>query len=155
MRTRMIRLIVLAAISAGFAVPATAQKGRDGPEGGVGYGGAKVQMHPIMVPTRNFAGQVRFEVLTVRLVLDAGPKERPACFSVPIVHEKMLMYLYRAKLVPGDLIGQHRKVLAKALLDVAIKSTAKGFYSAVELVEETSQVSELEPKSQTIINQCK
>ena len=155
MRTRMIRLIALAAISAGLAVPAAAQKGKDVPEGAVGYGGAKVQMHPIMVPTRNSAGQVRFEVLTVRLVLDAGPKERPACFSVPIVQEKMLMYLYRAKLVPGDLIGQRREVLAKALLDVAIKSTAKGFYSGVELVEGTSQVAELDPKSQTLSNQCK
>lgn len=137
-----------------LASAAVAQKGA-APEEAVGYGGARVQMQPMMVPVRNSSGQVRFEVLTVRLVLDSGPRERPACFSVPIVHEKMLIYLHNAKLVPGDLIGQRREVLATTLLGVAAKATAKGFYSAVELVKGTTQVTELDPKSQTLSNQCK
>lgn len=145
----MIRLLHILALAAALlaAQPSTAQ------QGGVGYGGAKVQLQPMMVPTRNSAGEVRYEVLTVRLVLDVGERERPACFSIPYVHEAMLLYLYHANLTPADLIGQRQEVLAKSLLDVAIKATDRGFYSAVEIVNEGTQA--MDPKSQTLSNQCK
>jgi hypothetical protein len=96
---------------------------------------------------------VRYEVLTVRVVLDVGERERPACFSIPYVHEAMLTYLYHANLTPADLIGQRQEVLAKNLLEVAIKTTDRGFYSAVEIVNEGTQA--MDPKSQTLSNQCK
>lgn len=102
---------------------------------GVGYGGPYVQLKPLMVPTHTSNGAVQYEVLTLRLVLDAGPRERPACFSAPIVHEKLLVYLSNAKLTSADMIGQRKDVLAKKLLEVAIASTDKGFYSAVEIVD--------------------
>lgn len=125
-------------------------------EGAVGYGGSKVQMHPMMVPVRNSAGQVRFEVLTLRIILDTGPKERPACFSVPIVHEKILMYLYHAKLTPDDLQGQKRELLAKNILNVAVRSTERGYYSGIEVVNIDDRGTQaLDPKSQTLSNQCK
>src|SRR4051812_24297423 len=66
-------------------------------EGAVGYGGAKVQMSPFMVPYRASSG-VRYEPVMVRLVLDSGPKERSACFSVPYVHDRFLAYFYKANL---------------------------------------------------------
>ncbi|MCB2107584.1 MAG: hypothetical protein KDE14_07790 [Rhodobacteraceae bacterium] len=130
---------------------------------GVGYGGAKVELQPMMVPTRNSSGEVRYEVLTLRIVLDAGPRERPACFSIPYVHEKLLTYMYHANLTPADLIGQRQEVLAKNLLKVAIDATDKNFYSAVEIVDEGAQAMKqldpnaraLDPKSQTLSNQCK
>ncbi|MDX2142217.1 MAG: hypothetical protein SFV19_02575 [Rhodospirillaceae bacterium] len=137
----------------------------------VGYGGAKVQMQNFMVPTHSPKGQVRFEVLTLRLVLDAGPRERAACFSVPIVHEKMLMFLYDAKLSPTDLVGQRKDILAKRLLEVAINATAKGYYSGVEIVDESTLALEaklamapkasadakdlLDNKSKTLTSQCR
>ena len=123
---------------------------------GVGYGGAKVQLQPMMVPTRNSSGEVRYEVLTLRVVLDSGPRERPACFSLPYVHEKLLTYMYHANLTPADLIGKRQEVLAKNLLNVAIKATDKNYYSAIEIVDEGDQAkSQLDPKSQTLSNQCK
>ncbi|MBM3513767.1 MAG: hypothetical protein FJX59_08630 [Alphaproteobacteria bacterium] len=141
---------VVAAVLA-VAAPAFAQKKAE--DSAVGYGGAKVQLQPFMVPVRNNAGQVRFEVVTIRLVLGPAPRDRPACFSIPIVHEKLLLYFFRAKLVPGDLIGQRREVLAKSLLDVAIKSTQKGYYSAVELVQADDKLTD--PVSLTLTSQCK
>jgi hypothetical protein len=149
----MKRLVYTIAALFMVAAPAIAQQGAA--EGGVGYGGARVQMQPLMVPIRSTSGQVRFEVLTVRISIAPGSRERPACFSVPIVHEKMLMYLYGANLKPGDLIGQRREVLANALLDLATKSTAKGYYSKVEFVELDGRATDLDPVSQTISNQCK
>jgi hypothetical protein len=144
-------LIVLVPLLLGLGVPASAAEEDEAK--GVGYGGAKVQMQPLMVPTRAKDGSVRFEVLTVRLILDAGARERPACFSIPIVHEKMLMYLYKANLTSADLDGPRLEVLANNLLDVAIKTTAKGYYAGIEIVDESSQA--MDPKSQTLSNQCK
>lgn len=138
----------------------------------VGYGGAYVQLKPLMVPTRDPDGRVSFEVVTVRLILDAGERERVACFSAPIVHEKLLMYLYDAKLTKADLVGQRREVLAKKMLDVAIGATAKGFYSAVQIIDPgglelqakkaaggksaaaATPAEQLENKSKTLTNQC-
>jgi hypothetical protein len=162
-------LLIICAIA--FAVlggPASAEDDEAEP---VGYGGAKVQMQNFMVPARLPNGSVRFEVLTVRLVLDAGSRERAACFSVPIVHEKMLMYLYDAKLTPTDFVGTRKDILAKRLLEVAINATAKGYYSAVEVVDESTLALEsklamtpkasadakdlLDNKSKTLTSQCR
>jgi len=150
----MKQFLIALALAALAALPAQAQ---EKVEGAVGYGGSKVQMHPMMVPVRNSAGQIRFEVLTLRIVLDTGPKERPACFSVPIVHEKMLMYLYHAKLKPEDLQGQQKRdLLAKNLLNVAVKTTERGYYSGIELVNiDDPGKQALDPKSQTLSSQCK
>ena len=94
--------------------------------------------------------------VTLRLVLDTGPKERPACFSVPIVHEKMLMYLYHANLTPPDLVGARRELLAKNLYAVAVKTVGKGFYSGVEMINiDDRGENPLDPKSQTLSAQCK
>lgn len=150
---RRLILLCLAVLAAGLAAAAPALAQKKGEDSAVGYGGAKVQLQPFMVPVRNTAGDVRFEVLTLRLVLGPAPRDRPACFSIPIVHEKLLLYFYRAKLVPGDLIGQRREVLAKTLLGVATKATQKGYYSAVEIVDTDDKLTD--PVSLTLTNKCK
>ena len=61
----------------------------------IGYGGAIVQMLPLMAPY-HAGGGVRYEALTIRLVLDQGPRERPACFSVPYLHDRFLAYVYQS-----------------------------------------------------------
>src|SRR4051812_36055684 len=87
-------------------------------EGGkVGYGDVIIQMTPMMAPYRTSTG-TRYELITVRLQLapdTSGGNERGACFMVPIIHEKMLMYLHSAKLQLADFTGQRREVLEKAL----------------------------------------
>lgn len=82
-----------------FAFPALAAE-----EGAVGYGGAKVQLAPIMSPYRTSSG-VSYQVVMVRLVLDVGVNERPACFMAPIVHEQILFHLYKTMPQPEDLRG--------------------------------------------------
>lgn len=138
----------------------------------VGYGGAYVQLKPLMIPVVASNGAVSYDAMTLRLVLDAGERERVACFSAPIVHEKILMYLYGAKVSPADLVGKRKEVLEKALLDVAIASTAKNYYSAVKIVDQAqlqleakvaasgkakaaaTPEEQMENKSKTMTNQC-
>jgi hypothetical protein len=118
----------------------------------VGYGGAKVQMAPIMSPYR-VGNTVRYQVVTVRLVLDVGLNERPSCFMVPVVHEKFLMYFYKTQPVPEDFKGQRLDVMQKNLLDIATATTDRGFYAGVEVVDDTAPA--LDPKSQTLSTQCR
>ncbi|TAL00559.1 MAG: hypothetical protein EPO08_13335 [Rhodospirillaceae bacterium] len=118
----------------------------------IGYGGAKVQMMPFMVPYRDDAG-VHYQPLAIRLVLDAGPNERPACFGVPYVHDRLLAYLYRANLTADDFVGERRDMLAKNLFDAAVDMVGKGFYTGVEIVGPDSAA--LDCKSATLTSQCK
>ena len=124
----------------------------EGGEGKIGYSDSEIQLNGMMVPIKTRNG-MNYEVLTLRLQLAPGETERPACWMVPIVHEKMLMYLHEANLSSDDFVGQKRELLAKALLDVAVKTTDKGYYSGVILVEETSPP--LAQKSLTLSSQCK
>lgn len=119
----------------------------------VGYGGAKVQLMPLMVPYRVPGAGVRYNVVSVRLVLDVGLNERPACFMAPVIHEKFLLYFYKTMPPPEDFAGQRLDVMKEALLKVAIDATTRGMYSAVEFVDETSPP--LDPKSLTLTSQCK
>ena len=96
----------------------------------IGYGGAKVPLAPIMAPYR-IGKSVRYQVVTVRMVLDVGLNERPACFMIPVVHEKILLYLYKAMPQPADLEGQRKDVFLKALLDVATDATDRGLFSGI------------------------
>jgi hypothetical protein len=121
-------------------------------EGKIGYSDSEIQLGGMMVPIKTRDG-LNYQVLTIRLQLAPGETERPACWMAPIVHEKMLMYLHDANLASDDFTGQKRELLAKALLDVAVKATDKSFYSGVVLVEETTPP--LAQKSLTLSSQCK
>lgn len=130
------------------------------PAPAVGYGGVKIQLSPIMAPYRTSAG-IRYQVVTIRLVLDMGINERPACFMVPVVHEKFLLYFYQAMLTPADFAGQRRDVVAKTLLDLATAATDRGYFSGIEIVDDSALTrndktpSTLDPRSQTLSTQCK
>jgi hypothetical protein len=118
----------------------------------VGYGGAKVQMSPFMAPYRDGAG-VHYQPIVVRVVLDAGLNEKPACFGVPYVHDRMLAYLYGANLTADDFVGERRDTLAKNLFDTAVGFVGKGYYTRVEIVGPESTA--LDCKSATLSSQCK
>jgi hypothetical protein len=141
--------LLLAAPALAATAPPPAQA-----EGPIGYGGAMVQLNPMMSPYRTPSG-IRYQVVTLRLVLDVGVNERPACFMAPVVHEKIMFYLYKTMPQPADLVGQRRDVLEKALLDLATATTDRGFYSAVRVVDEESPPLMSDPKSQTLSTQCK
>ncbi len=119
----------------------------------VGYGGAKVQLAPLMAPYRAPGAGVRYQVVSVRLVLDVGLNERAACFMAPVIHEKFLMYFYKIMPKPEDFQGQRRDVMLEELLKVATAATTRGIYSGIEFVDETSPP--MDPKSQTLSTQCR
>jgi hypothetical protein len=157
----MKRILLLAALLSGLHAPAFAAS----QEGPVGYGGAKIQMLPMMAPYR--AGkELRYQVLTLRLVLAPNPEtERPACFMVPILHEKILLYLHKAKLQQADFSGQRLDVLKEKLLEVAVANTDKSYFTAVEFLDDQSMLpatggskasaTSLDPRSATLSSQCK
>lgn len=124
----------------------------DEEKAGIGYGGAKVQLAPMMAPYRTSRG-VQYQVVIVRMTLDVGVNEKPACFMIPIIHEKFLLYFNKTQPTPADFVGQRKDVMLKALLDLATETTDRGFYAGVELVDETSPP--MDPKSQTLSVQCK
>ena len=104
----------------------------------VGYGGKKVQLNPMMAPYRTSAG-LRYEVLMLRVVFDTGVRERPACFALPIVHDRLVRYLYKANLTGADFVGLRREVLQKNLFDVAIQTVGRGYYSGLEIVDPATE----------------
>jgi hypothetical protein len=119
----------------------------------IGYSNDEIQLNGMMVPVHTASGGTDYEVLVVRLQVAPGENARPACFMAPIVHEKMLMYLAAAHLEKADFEGQRRDVIAKDLFDVAVKTTDRGYYTGVTLVDETSPA--LDSKSQTLSSQCR
>jgi hypothetical protein len=121
------------------AAPALAGEGAP-----VGYGGKKVQLNPVMAPYHTSIG-VRYEVLTLRITFDTGARERPACFAVPLVHDRIIRWLYKANLTSADFAGQRRELLAKNLFDVAINTVGRGYYTALEIVDPEKE--DLNPKS--------
>ena len=120
-------------------------------EAKVGYSEDKIRLKGMMVPIRAGDG-ASYEVITVQLALAPGETARPACWMVPIIHEKMLMYLASAHLEKADFEGQRRELLAKNLFNVAVQATDRGYYTGVELVDETTPP--LEDKSKTLSDQC-
>ncbi len=153
-------LLALILTLAGRAWTAAPAPSADSP---VGYGGAKIQMMPIMAPVRTPSG-TQYQVLTLRLVLAPGDSERPACFMVPIIHEKILLYLHGAKLTPADFSGQRLEVLASKLLEIAVRTTDRSYFTGVEFLDDNSMppatgnvktASSLDQRSQTLSSQCK
>ncbi len=119
----------------------------------IGYGGAMVELNPMMVPYK-MGGRVQYHVVTLRLILDVGLNERPACFMTPVVHEKFLLYLNKTMPGPSDFVGQRRDVMEKTLLDIATDTTDRGYYSGVKVVDELSPPLMSDPKSKTLSTQC-
>ena len=124
-------------------------------EGPIGYTGSRIQLTPIMAPYMTPAGP-QYEVLTIRLRLPEGD-ERPGCWLIPIVHEKILMYLYDAKLKRADFQGQRRDVLVENLFKTVIDATDRSVYVALTLVDSNSDPisPETDPRSATLSTQCK
>jgi hypothetical protein len=163
-------VLLTAALVFGLSAPAWSMAASSG-DNPVGYGGAKIQMMPMMAPYK--AGRdTRYHVLTMRLVLAPNPEtERPACFMVPILHEKILLYLHKANLQQADFSGQRLDVLREKILEeVAIANTDRGYFTDVEFLDDQSMLptttkgkdgvevkstTTLDPRSATLSSQCK
>jgi len=141
------------------AIPLPASSANDP----VGGGSVQVRLLPIMAPYRTSQG-VRYEVIQVQLVLvgsTEGPslsrtasiRQQVGCWMIPIVHEKIIMYLSQANLEAADFVGQRREVLATKLFGVAVATTDRGTYGGLILVDESTP--ELNPRSRTMSAQCR
>jgi hypothetical protein len=160
-RLQFFGIFLIAGVLAVFAGnEAVASGDGQGQRSGIGYGGPRIQLHPIMVPYRTPKG-IHYEPLTVRLVLpgsdksdDQGTKrQRIACYSIPMVHEHLLFFLYRAGLSSRDFVGPRRKILAERLLKAVTEKVGSGIYADIELVDLDS--APLSPTSRTLSTQCR
>jgi len=129
----------------------------------IGYGGPHLRLFPMMVPYRTSAG-VLYQPLIIEVELAAGngpdslsekgePREKQACFALPIIHEKLLTYLFSANLVADDFVGERRDVLAKNLFDVLLQDVGKGYFANLTLIGEDAPA--LDPKSESLSKQCR
>ena len=130
--------------------PAPAKPKEDGK---VGYGDVQIELSGMMVPYHTPSGTT-YEPVTIRLQVAPGVTERPACLMVPIVHDKLLMYLHAAHLAQADFTGERRDVITKSLLDVAVKATDRGYYTGVSLVVPGDEPQPLNDRSTTLSKQC-
>ena len=133
--------------------------------GAVGYTGYRIQLMPMMAPYMTSKG-LRYEVLTVRLRLPepeariltgSSDAERPGCWMIPIIHEKILMYLNEANLTQADFRGQRREDLRKNLFDAVIRASDRSLYVDLDLVDGNSEPIEMtnDPRSTALTKQCR
>jgi hypothetical protein len=145
-------------LAAGLIVCATAGAA----EAPVGYGGSQIQLQPIMAPYLATDG-VRYEPITIRLTLPSSamagglavsgnPVERVGCYSVPIIHDRIIVYLYGARLRAEDFTGLRREVLERNLLAVANRVVGRAIYVAASLVGTDAPA--MDTRSQTLSAQC-
>lgn len=79
-------------------------------------------------------------------------REKQACFILPLVHEKILEWLFSAHLTSEDFSGEQRDVLEKHIFDAVTASFGKGFYTKLTLLNDDAPP--LDPKSETLSKQC-
>jgi hypothetical protein len=125
----------------------------------IGYGGPRIQLHPIMTPYHTSKGTL-YQPVTIRLIIpealdgSSGTElQRAACYAIPIVHEHLLFFLHRAQLTSLDFLGQRREVLANGLLKTVIEKVGPGLYAGLELVDDDTPP--LSPTSRTLSTQCR
>jgi hypothetical protein len=132
----------------GLGTPASAQEEDIRPRM---YVGRYIQLDPIMAPFRTTRG-VRYEVVTVRLVIGENSTVRPACFVAPKLHEEIMFYLWERGLTTADFSAERLDGLGAEILDFVRDETDERYYSAVELA---GGYDEIDEDSQNLSNLCK
>jgi hypothetical protein len=146
-----------------FVSPAYAKKSEANKADPIGYGGPHLRLLPMMAPYHS-SGGVMYQPLMIEVEVATGAsgdpslsekgdiREKQACFILPLVHEKILQWLFTANLTAADFSGEQRDVLEKHLFDVVIGYVGKGFYTKLTLLNDDAPP--LEPKSETLSKQC-
>ncbi|MEQ8734728.1 MAG: hypothetical protein RIC29_07375 [Rhodospirillaceae bacterium] len=115
------------------------------------YVGRYIQLDPMMVPFQTARG-IRYEVITVRLVIGANATARYACFVAPKLHEQIMFFLWDRVLSSSDFEGERQAGLAADILKYVGEQTDPRYYSAVELA---GGYEEMDEASQNLSNLCK
>lgn len=115
------------------------------------YVGRYIQLDPIMAPFQTARG-VRYEVVTVRLVIGENSTARYACFVAPKMHEEILFFLWDRGLTAAEFQGERQAGLAKEILQFVSDKTDERYYSSVELA---GGFDEMDEDSQSLSTLCK
>ena len=113
--------------------------------------GGYIQFDPMMTPFQTAQG-IRYQVITVRLVIGENSTARSACFSAPMLHEQIMFYLWDRGLTSSDFQGERKAGIAADILKFISDKTDPRYYSAVELV---SGYEEIDQDSQNLSNLCR
>jgi hypothetical protein len=140
-------------------------KKKDGKDNGpIGYGGPHLRLSPIMAPYQS-SGGVRYQPMIVevevvgavgegeKLDTEGNLRQKQACFIIPLIHDRIVQYLFKAHLTSEDFSGERRDVLQKKLFDEIIAMVGKGFYINLTILGDDPPA--LDPASQTLSVQCR
>lgn len=146
----MIRFLasVIALFAAIATTPVTAQDEDLRPRALVGR---YIQLDPIMVPFQTARG-IRYEIVTVRLVIGANSTAKYACYVAPMLHEQVMFYLWERGVTTADFEGDRKVELANSLLKYISDMTDERYY---EVVEFAGGYEEIDEDSQNLSNLCK
>ena len=146
-----------------FVPPAFAKKSEANKVESIVAGGPHLRLLPIMAPYHS-SGGILYQPLMIEVEVTSGgsgdPKldtkgdlrEKQACFILPLVHEKILEYIFQANLTSADFSGEQKDVLEKNLFDTVIAFVGKGFYTRLTILSDDAPP--LDPKSETLSKQC-
>jgi hypothetical protein len=126
--------------------------------------GPHLRLSPMMAPYQTSAGiayqplMIEVEVIGAagegeKLDTEGNLRQKQACFIIPLIHDKLLEYLFKANLTSADFYGERRDVLQKNMFDALIAYVGKGFFVKLTLLGDNPPP--LEPASQTLSVQCR
>ena len=79
------------------------------------YAGRYIQLDPIMAPFQTTRG-IRYEVVTVHLIIGENSTPRYTCFVVPMLHEEIMFWLCNSVFTTADFTDERKAGLAAEIL---------------------------------------
>lgn len=113
--------------------------------------GRYIQLDPIMVPFQTARG-IRYEIVTVRMVIGENSTARYACFVAPMLHEQIMFYLWEHSVTTADFEGDRKVELGKKILDYVSDMTDERYYTAIEFA---GGYEEIDEDSENLSNLCR
>lgn len=115
------------------------------------YVGRYIQLDPIMAPFQTARG-IRYEIVTVRLVIGENSTARYACWVAPKMHEEIMFYLWDRTLTTADFEGDRKTEMSQSILKLISDKTDPRYYAAVEF---TGGFEEMDEDSSNLSTLCK
>ncbi|MGB1876324.1 MAG: hypothetical protein ACPHGY_05280 [Rhodospirillaceae bacterium] len=113
--------------------------------------GRYIQLDPIMAPFQT-ARCIRYEIVTVRLVIGENLTARYACWIAPKMHEEIMFWLWDRTLTTADFEGDRKAEMSQAILKFVSDNTDPRYYEAVEFA---GGFEEMDEDSSNLSTLCK
>lgn len=104
-----------------------------------------------MAPFQTTRG-IRYEVVTVRLIIGENSTSRYACFVAPMLHKEIMFWLWDCGLTTADVTDETKAGLAAEILKFVEDKTDERYYDTVKLA---GGYDEIDKDSQSLSNLCK